>query len=254
MKELKNKIDSIRRALKTKNIVVPSAEVESKILELCPDFPNDWCSDIRTEIIKALIFANQSSELAPVETQEIISVDTAQFEESISDSELFQSITPLEELETDSYEELEEELEDEEVNAITPLEHDQAGELATVEEKSELVASTAVSMGIELQLSEIQNIASNVDYSGDSLGESIADIRAAITTFVEYKAEANQQKINHMIDEVRATVNQRNKETSKRLNNGLSQIAKDIKEADTDFKSQVKSALKCFAIPANKAG
>lgn len=55
-----------------------------------------------------------------------------------------------------------------------------------------------------------------------------------------------------MIDEVRATVTQRNKETSQRLNNGLSQIAKDIKEADTDFKSQVKSALQCFAIPANK--
>lgn len=56
-----------------------------------------------------------------------------------------------------------------------------------------------------------------------------------------------------MITEVRATVNQRNKETSQRLNNGLGQIAKDIKEADTDFKSQVKSALQCFAIPANKA-
>lgn len=57
MKELKNKIDSIRRALKTKNITVPSAEVENKILELCPDFPDDWCSDIRTEIIEALISA-----------------------------------------------------------------------------------------------------------------------------------------------------------------------------------------------------
>ncbi|MHC5821935.1 MAG: hypothetical protein ACYT04_40240 [Nostoc sp.] len=251
MKELKNKIDSIRRALKTKNINVPSAEVENKILELCPDFPDDWCSDIRTEIIKALIIANQSTELAPVETQEIISVDNAESEESISDSEVFQSITPLEEVEAESWEESDEELEEEEV---LEGDYDQASELATVEDKSELVASTAVSMGIELQLSEIQNIASNMDYSGDSLGESIADIRAAITTFVEYKAEINQQKINHMITEVRATVNQRNKETSQRLNNGLSQIAKDIKEADTDFKSQVKSALQCFAIPANKAG
>jgi uncharacterized protein YukE len=147
---------------------------------------------------------------------------------------------------------IQDETEDEGVQAIAPSEYDQAGELATVKDKSELVASTAQSMGIELQLSEIQNIASNMDYSGDSLSESIADIRAAITTFVEYKAQINQQKINHMITEVRATVTQRNKETSQRLNNGLSQIANDIKEANTDFKSQVKSALQCFAIPANK--
>jgi len=152
------------------------------------------------------LMGKQSSQLvSTVESEEIISVDNADSEESISDSEVFQSITPLEEVETQSYEELEEELEDE-VNAMpaavnyAPLEHSQAGELATVEDKSELVASTAVSMGIELQLSEIQNIASNVDCSGDSLGESIADIRAAITTFVEYKAQINQQKINHMID------------------------------------------------------
>ena len=258
MKELKNKIDSIRRALKTKSIVVSSAEVESQILELCPDFPDDWCSDVRTEIIKALISANQSTELMSSESQEIISVDTPELEESISDSEVFQSITPLEEIETESYEELEEDGE-EELTAMptavnyAPLEYDQVGELATIEEKSELVASTAVSMGIELHLSEVQNIASNLDYSGDSLDEGIADIRAAITTFVEYKAQVNQQKINHMIGEVRATVNQRNKETSQRLNNGLSQIAKDINEANTDFKSQVKSALQCFAIPTNKA-
>jgi len=199
------------------------------------------------------LMGKQSTQLvSTVKNLENLSPDSIEYqdgEENISESEVFQSITPLEEVETESYEELEEELEEDEV---LEGEYDQAGELATVEDKSELVASTAQSMGIELQLSEIQNIASNVNYSGDSLGESIADIRAAITTFVEYKAQVNQQKINHMITEVRATVNQRNKETSQRLNNGLSQIAKDIKEADTDFKSQVKSALKCFAIPANK--
>ncbi|MHC5715777.1 MAG: hypothetical protein ACYTXE_36275 [Nostoc sp.] len=201
------------------------------------------------------LMGKQSTQLvSPVQSEEIISLDNAESEENIPNSEVFQSITPLEDIETESYEELE----DEEVTAMpaavnyAPLDIDQAGELATVEDKSELVASTAQSMGIELQLSEIQNIASNMDCSGDSLGESIADIRAAITTFVEYKAQVNQQKINHMITEVRATVTQRNKETSQRLNNGLSQIANDIKEADTDFKSQVKSALQCFAIPANK--
>lgn len=66
MKELKNKVDSIRRTLKAKNLALPSSVIESKILELCPDFPTDWCDDIRTEVIKSLIKNNQSTELAPV--------------------------------------------------------------------------------------------------------------------------------------------------------------------------------------------
>jgi hypothetical protein len=253
MKELKNKIDSIRRALKTKNIAVPSAEIESKILELCSDFPDDWCFDIRSEVIKALISANQSSELSAVENLESLSVDSTEYQNT-EDAKLFQTTTPLESLETESLEE------EEEVNAMPTAvnyalsEISQAGELLAVQDKADLVASTAESMGIQLQLSEVDNIASNLDYSGDSLNEGIGDIRSAITAFVEYKAQINQQKINHMIGEVRAAVNQHNQQTSQHLNNGLSQIAKDINQADTDFKSSVRQALKCFAIPANKAG
>lgn len=246
-KDLKNKVDSIRRTLKNNSLEVSAIVIESKILELYPNHQTDWNSDVRAEVIKSVTndykLSQTISAIAPI-------VDTPPVQPlaQIQRSEIFAEEELEEEELTEIYEE-----EEQEINAIAPLDIDQAGELATVEDKSELVASTAHSMGIELQLSEIQNIASNVDYSGDSLGESIADIRAAITTFVEYKAQVNQQKINHMITEVRATVNQRNKETSQRLNNGLSQIARDIKEGDTDFKSQVKSALQCFAIPANKA-
>ncbi|MBW4571519.1 MAG: hypothetical protein KME31_26935 [Tolypothrix carrinoi HA7290-LM1] len=142
----------------------------------------------------------------------------------------------------------------EDAQAIALSEINQAGDLLAIQDKADLVASTAESMGIQLQLSEVDNIASNLDYSGDSLDEGIDDIRSAITAFVEYKAQINQQKINHMIGEVRAAVNQHNQQTSQHLNNGLSQIAKDINQADTDFKSSVRQALKCFAIPANKAG
>ncbi|MBD2248236.1 hypothetical protein [Nostoc sp. FACHB-888] len=243
MKELKNKIDSIRRALKAKSIVVPSAEVESKILELCPKFPDDWCSDIRTEIIKALINDNQSSDIAPVQVTESILVDTTESEapkEINYNDEIFQEIAPLESVENELCKQIEEE-DGNQVNSAftdvdnTPLDTAQASELTTVEDKSELVATTAKSMGIELHLSEIQNIASNVEYSGDSLDESIDDIRTAITTFVEYKAKNNQQKINDMISEVRATVSQRNQETSRWLNNGLSQIASDIKQGKPGF-------------------
>jgi hypothetical protein len=143
-----------------------------------------------------------------------------------------------------------------EQSEIQPLAHEDDSEVTTLalQEKSELVASTAQSMGIELQLSEVENIASHIEYSGDSLDDGINDIQSAITSFVEYKAQVNQQKIDNMIDEVRQVVNARNADTSQHLNNGLNQIAKDIKQANTDFKSSVQTALKCFSIPAIKAG
>ncbi|MEA5583749.1 hypothetical protein VB620_20720 [Nodularia harveyana UHCC-0300] len=60
MKELKNKVDSIRRTLKAKGInEVTATQIEAKILELCPDFPDDWCSDIRTEVINSLVVSAQ---------------------------------------------------------------------------------------------------------------------------------------------------------------------------------------------------
>lgn len=237
MKELKNKVDSIRRSLKNNSLEVSATVIELKILELYPNYESDWNATTRAEVVKSITKDRQTTKIINAIASPISETITHyQEDETLVEEEELEIFTPVKEsIESSEYEQ-------DEVRAIA------------LADKSDLVTATAQSMGIELQLSEIQNIASNVDCSGDSLGESIADIKSAITTFVEYKAQINQQKINHMIGEVRATVNQRSQETSQRLNNGLSQIAKDIKEADTDFKSQVKSALKYFAIPANKAG
>ncbi|MCC5654404.1 hypothetical protein LC609_32410 [Nostoc sp. XA013] len=158
---------------------------------------------------------------------------------------------------------------EEEVSILTPVEEpiessgDEDSEVSTMSttdcvialaEKTDLVTVTAHNMGIELQLNEVESIASNLGYSGDSLEEGIRDIESAITAFVEYKAQVNQEKINRMITQVRSTVSQRNEETSQRLNNGLNQIARDIQQGNTDFKSNIRSALKCFSIPTDQTG
>lgn len=132
--------------------------------------------------------------------------------------------------------------------------YQQSKHLTCAEFLADLVTATAHNMGIELRLSEVESIASNLDYSADSLEEGIEDIESAITAFVEYKAQVNQEKINRMITQVRSTVSQRNEETSQRLNNGLNQIARDIQQGNTDFKSSIRSALKCFAVPTEKTG
>ena len=121
-------------------------------------------------------------------------------------------------------------------------------------EKSELVANTAHHMGIVLDTQEVESIAHNVNYATDSLESDIDAIESAIMAYVEHKAAISQQKINQMVDTVRRTVQQNNAENSQLLSDGLHSINQEIKQANTNFKSSVKTALKAFAIPPSKAG
>ncbi|WP_071192689.1 hypothetical protein [Trichormus sp. NMC-1] len=120
--------------------------------------------------------------------------------------------------------------------------------------KSELVSSTAHSLGIVLDVGEISLIAENIGTSTDSLEQDIDAIESAIMAFVEHKAMISQQKINQMVSSVRRTVQHKNSENSQLLTDGLRSINSDIQEANKDFKSNVKKALSAFAIPAIKAG
>ncbi|MFM6152710.1 MAG: hypothetical protein ACKPE3_06855, partial [Sphaerospermopsis kisseleviana] len=120
--------------------------------------------------------------------------------------------------------------------------------------KSELVANTAGSLGIVLDAQEISLIAENISYSTDTLEQDIDAIESAIIAFVEHKAMVSQQKINNMITSVRNVVTEKNSENSQLLTDGLRSINSDIQEANKQFKSNVKTALSAFTIPAIKAG
>ena len=64
----------------------------------------------------------------------------------------------------------------------------------------------------------------------------------------------NQSKINELIHEVRQVVGDKNSQNSQRLSDGLKQINSDIQEANKQFKSNVRTAIAAFDIPALKAG
>jgi hypothetical protein len=132
-------------------------------------------------------------------------------------------------------------------------EEEESTALATAS-KSELVSSTAHSLGIVLDVGEISLIAENIGTSTDSLEQDIDAIESAIMAFVEHKAVISQQKINQMVSSVRRTVQHKNSENSQLLTDGLKSINSDIQDANKDFKSNVRTALKAFAIPAIKAG
>ncbi|MEA5551958.1 hypothetical protein VB713_13485, partial [Anabaena cylindrica UHCC 0172] len=122
----------------------------------------------------------------------------------------------------------------------------------TTATKPELVSTTAQSMGIVLDVGEISLIAENVGQSTDSLDQDIDAIKSAIMAFVKHKAAISQQKINNMISEVREVVSTNNTQNSQQLTDGLRQINSDIQEGNKQFKSNVRTALKAFAIPAIK--
>ncbi|MFM6442642.1 MAG: hypothetical protein ACKPGQ_11645 [Dolichospermum sp.] len=133
------------------------------------------------------------------------------------------------------------------------LDTEQETALATAT-KSELVASTAGSLGIVLDAQEISLIAENISYSTDTLEQDIDAIESAIMAFVEHKAAISQQKINNMITSVRNVVTEKNSENSQLLTDGLRSINSDIQEANKQFKSNVQKCLTAFAIPIIKAG
>ncbi|MFM6222524.1 MAG: hypothetical protein ACKPDM_19610, partial [Dolichospermum sp.] len=77
-------------------------------------------------------------------------------------------------------------------SAITPL--------ATTN-KSELVANTAGSLGIELSTNEIDHIANNFDNSSDDFTETLEQVKLAIISYVQHKVQLNNQQITDTINE-----------------------------------------------------
>lgn len=120
--------------------------------------------------------------------------------------------------------------------------------------QSQLITTTADTMGIVLNAGEIAEIATNINDSTDSFESEIDAIRNAILAYVQHKSLIAQSKINQMVNDVRKVVSDENRANSMLLSNGLVNINNDIVEAQKDFKSQVSKALTAFAIPVIKAG
>jgi uncharacterized protein YukE len=115
---------------------------------------------------------------------------------------------------------------------------------------SELVASTAGELGIVLNTGEIELIAQNVNYSSDDLQESLEEIKSAIIAFVRHKIALNSQKIGETLEEITQVATDGFNQNSQQLTDGLQNINKQLQQQRTDFKSKVRSTLKCFQLPA----
>jgi hypothetical protein len=119
---------------------------------------------------------------------------------------------------------------------------------------SELVSSTAHSLGITLNTAEIELIAENINTSSDDLTDSLDEIKGAIIAFVRHRIATNSQKIGEALEEISQVAADGFNQNSEQLTTGLQGINSQLQQQTKDFKSKVKSTLAAFKVPSLKAG
>ncbi|MBD2296862.1 hypothetical protein H6G06_26145 [Anabaena sphaerica FACHB-251] len=124
----------------------------------------------------------------------------------------------------------------------------QSSELATTT-KNELVSSTAQGLGVVLNEDEIELIATNVNCSSDDLQETLEEIKGAIIAFIQHRIANNSQKIDETLQEIVQVATDGFNANSQQLTDGLRNINQQLQQQSKDFKSKVKSTLKCFQLP-----
>jgi hypothetical protein len=231
----------IQSRLSRLGVKVALSEIKSQCEGMIKDIKNPSEEDLLAVQGYFMNSANQLTVIPDVHTssiQELEDVDSINTE-SIDSIELHTNEAAL----------------DTEEEAIAPQPDTQTepAPLATTN-KGELVGATAHQMGIVLNATEISLIAENINHSSDDFDQDIDAIKSAIMSFIQHKSMINQSKINSLINEVREVVGHKNTENSQLLSDGLKQINSDIQEANKAFKSNVRTALSAFNIPALKAG
>ncbi|MFM6728349.1 MAG: hypothetical protein ACKPJF_28655, partial [Dolichospermum sp.] len=128
------------------------------------------------------------------------------------------------------------------------LDTEQETALATAT-KSELIASTAGSLGIELSTADIENIADNFDAGSDDFTQTLEQVKGAIIAYVQHKIASNNQKIVNTINEICQVASDGFEENSQTLTNGLKQLNQQLVQQSADFKSKLAGTLSRFKLP-----
>ncbi|MFM5993319.1 MAG: hypothetical protein ACKO9U_01845 [Dolichospermum sp.] len=132
----------------------------------------------------------------------------------------------------------------------TPNETINEPALLAAANKSELVANTANSLGIELSTTEIDHIADNFDNSSDDFSQTLEQVKLAIISYVQHKVQLNNQQITDTINEIGDVIADGFNQNNETLNNGLKQLNHQLTQQSTDFKSKLAGTLSRFQLPA----
>jgi ferritin-like protein len=104
------------------------------------------------------------------------------------------------------------------------------------ENKGELIKSAAQEMGVTLTPEEITQVAQDINATSDSIEETLDEIKTAVINFINYKVQANSQKIASAMEEITQVAMEGLDRNSQELKSGLSGVNSLLKRRATDFK------------------
>jgi hypothetical protein len=247
----------IQSRLSRQGVKVALGEIKEQCARLIPDIENPTDQEVLSVVDH---FLSNATKLTVV-SDDVTTEDLTEVEETFSSvggelGNIDGNIsTPTQmELETLTHENVDNAINTASIQDIDSIDlHTNEAALDTEEEtalatatKSELVASTAGELGVVLNTGEIELIAQNVNYSSDDLQESLEEIKSAIIAFVRHKIALNSQKIGETLEEITQVATDGFNQNSQQLTTGLQNINKQLQQQSTDFKSKVRSTLKCF--------
>ncbi|MFW9262631.1 hypothetical protein [Nostoc sp. CALU 546] len=242
-KDLKNKVDSIRRTLKNNSLEVSATVIESKILELYPNHQTEWNSDVRAEVIKSVTNNYKLSQTVSAITP-------------IVNEPPVQELTKLQESETFTEEELEDkEIEDDdedEVNVIAPLELTEVSHSLAVTnaDKQALVSTQSLALGFELSEQECLLVADNLDDVFNDYASFLTSVTTAIKGYVDHRFNEAESTLDTNADVVRSHIADRAARLNQKVENFSTNVKADIGGIRQNIKSSKANILSRFALPS----
>jgi NTP pyrophosphatase (non-canonical NTP hydrolase) len=109
--------------------------------------------------------------------------------------------------------------------------------------KGELIKSAAQEMGVTLTAEEVYLVAQEINTSSDNLEETLDEIKTAVINFINYKVQANSQKIASAMEEITQVATSGLNKNSQELKNGLNKVNEILKGGAMDFK-RISQAFK----------
>jgi len=108
---------------------------------------------------------------------------------------------------------------------------------------NEMVVSTAKELGITLTAEEVYLVAQEINTSSDNLEETLDEIKTAVINFINYKVQANSQKIAQATEEMVEVAEEGLNKNSQELKMGLNRVNGILKGGAMDFK-RISQAFK----------
>lgn len=113
-----------------------------------------------------------------------------------------------------------------------------------------MVHFKAAAMGIQLAESQIDVIASQIDASGNSFSQTLADIENALIAYIDYQHSQEASQVNFMLERVTERVAVKNYAIHQQLSDGITGFTDNLRALEREQKKSASTILARLKIPA----